>query len=189
MNNGGTSLIRDDAVAAGAVERSPLRVLHKGEDDGDCHHGKKEEGVRGKAWAQTLAGAMAGAVSRAAVTPLDVAKIRLQLQVEGPQHARYRGTWHCLSSMVKAEGLGSLWRGHVASQMLSVSYCAIQVRRSPRTRRQRERREENPLPFLSALVLPSSVETNMRGASDRRSETLSVIWRLHGIMCLGNMLQ
>ena len=83
---------------------------------------------RGNALAQTVAGAVAGSVSRAAVTPLDVAKIRLQLQVEHRQHAAYRGTWHCLSSMARAEGLPSLWRGHVASQLLSISYCAIQVR-------------------------------------------------------------
>lgn len=81
------------------------------------------------AWLQTVAGAAAGTVSRAAITPLDVVKIRLQLQVEGGAvAARYQGTWHCLTAMVRDEGLAALWRGHIASQMLATSYCAVQVR-------------------------------------------------------------
>jgi hypothetical protein len=48
--------------------------------------------------------------------------------------------------MVKAEGLASLWRGHVASQMLSVSYCAIQVRR-----RLQERERVRETRFIASL--------------------------------------
>ena len=40
--------------------------------------------------------------------PLDVAKTRIQADVGGQ---KYRGLWHCMSTMVKAEGLMSLVRG------------------------------------------------------------------------------
>eukprot|EP00049_Salpingoeca_infusionum_P002914 m.61273 g.61273 ORF g.61273 m.61273 type:complete len:390 (-) comp11854_c0_seq5:112-1281(-) len=75
-----------------------------------------------------VAGAATGFITRFAVTPLDVIKIRMQLQAEPIAHGggKYRGTWHCFQTVVFEEGATALWRGHIAQQLLSVSYSAIQ---------------------------------------------------------------
>eukprot|EP00053_Salpingoeca_punica_P009636 m.86622 g.86622 ORF g.86622 m.86622 type:complete len:353 (-) comp15101_c0_seq2:488-1546(-) len=83
----------------------------------------------------TLAGAISGAVTRATLSPLDVIKIRLQLQLEPVSHtkvatwghsSKYKGILHCLRVIVREEGVRGLWKGHVIGQMLSVSYCSVQ---------------------------------------------------------------
>jgi solute carrier family 25 thiamine pyrophosphate transporter 19 len=79
-------------------------------------------------WLQTLAGGVSGCVARAVVTPLDVVKIRVQLKVENV--GKYRSAWHCAATSAREEGLQALWRGHVASQALAVSYSAVQVRKA-----------------------------------------------------------
>ncbi|EGD83560.1 hypothetical protein PTSG_04165 [Salpingoeca rosetta] len=81
------------------------------------------------ATASAVAGGAAGAISRFVVTPFDVVKIRLQLQVEEVSHSslgRYRSLQHCVRDMYKHEGMASFWKGHTASQLLSISYAAVQ---------------------------------------------------------------
>ena len=47
---------------------------------------------------ETAAGVASGVVARAVVTPLDVVKIRMQLQVNvAGEEPRYRGLLHCLA--------------------------------------------------------------------------------------------
>ncbi|MCI4395227.1 hypothetical protein PGIGA_G00178020 [Pangasianodon gigas] len=77
-----------------------------------------------------VAGSLAGFVTRAIISPLDVLKIRFQLQVERVSSSRPEGKY---SSMMQAwrcilgeEGLSAFWKGHVAAQMLSVCYGAVQ---------------------------------------------------------------
>lgn len=79
------------------------------------------------AWVQTLAGAVAGAVARAVVVPVDVIKIRMQLQHESGAAGKYHSSLHCAATMVREEGIRALWRGHVTSQALAISYSAVQV--------------------------------------------------------------
>lgn len=74
---------------------------------------------------------------RFCIAPLDVVKIRLQLQVHslsdppsshnttitGPT---YKGTLSTMRAIVKHEGLTSLWKGNVPAELLYVAYGAIQ---------------------------------------------------------------
>ncbi|RSM13303.1 Mitochondrial thiamine pyrophosphate carrier 1 [Fusarium oligoseptatum] len=91
----------------------------------------KDEGSR----LQTVsAGAIAGLVSRFVVSPLDVVKIRLQLQpfsLSDPlaplrEAPAYRGTFATLKHILKHEGITGLWKGNVPAEMLYVCYGAVQ---------------------------------------------------------------
>ncbi|KAG5176633.1 mitochondrial carrier domain-containing protein [Tribonema minus] len=77
------------------------------------------------AWHDTFAGCVSGAVSRLATAPLDVAKIRCQLD-GGRGSARYDGLLMTFRSVYAEEGLVSLWRGSPAAMMLWVSYSGVQ---------------------------------------------------------------
>lgn len=76
------------------------------------------------------AGAISGAISRAMLQPLDVIKIRLQLQVEPVSRkspkSKYFGFSHVFSSMLHEEGIRSLWKGHIPAQFLTVFYGLVQ---------------------------------------------------------------
>ncbi|XP_076866704.1 mitochondrial thiamine pyrophosphate carrier [Brachyhypopomus gauderio] len=77
-----------------------------------------------------LAGSAAGMVTRALISPLDVVKIRFQLQIERvssrePQ-GKYSGVAQAFRRMLAEEGPASLWKGHVPAQLLSVLYGAVQ---------------------------------------------------------------
>ncbi|KAM0296304.1 hypothetical protein HYE67_009011 [Fusarium culmorum] len=80
------------------------------------------------------AGGISGLVSRFVVAPLDVVKIRLQLQPHslpdqvaalrnGPA---YRGAFATLKHILKHEGLTGLWKGNVPAELLYVCYGAVQ---------------------------------------------------------------
>lgn len=73
------------------------------------------------------AGGMAGAITRAVAHPLDVLKIRFQLQLEPLKSgSKYYSMHQAIKSIVKEEGLLTLWSGHVPAQCLSISYGLIQ---------------------------------------------------------------
>lgn len=74
-----------------------------------------------------FAGAAAGAFTRAVAQPLDVLKIRFQLQLEPiEQGSKYSSVLQAVSSIVKEEGISTLWSGHVPAQLLSISYGILQ---------------------------------------------------------------
>eukprot|EP00117_Sycon_ciliatum_P014595 scpid58251/ scgid4761/ Mitochondrial thiamine pyrophosphate carrier; Solute carrier family 25 member 19 len=74
-----------------------------------------------------VAGAVSGVVTRALVSPLDLLKIRYQLQVSSAAaDIRYTGIVSSLVRVVKEEGVRGLWKGHVPAQLLSVTYGAVQ---------------------------------------------------------------
>jgi solute carrier family 25 thiamine pyrophosphate transporter 19 len=90
---------------------------------------------------QAMAGAFAGMVSRVAVAPLDVVKIRMQVQVEPVGFSglnanaaatatggggKYRGIAQCARTILREEGLRGLWAGTVPALFLWVPYTAIQ---------------------------------------------------------------
>lgn len=94
-------------------------------------HHLKDEGSRVQVVA---AGAIAGLVSRFVVAPLDVVKIRLQLQTHSlsdPLFAlreapAYRGAIATLKHIVKHEGITALWKGNVPAELMYVCYGAVQ---------------------------------------------------------------
>ncbi|GFO04237.1 mitochondrial thiamine pyrophosphate carrier-like [Plakobranchus ocellatus] len=77
-----------------------------------------------------FAGAFSGAISRTCIQPLDVLKIRFQLQVEplkrtaGP---KYYGIFQACRRIVGEEGLRALWKGHTPAQILSIAYGVAQA--------------------------------------------------------------
>ncbi|ROW18234.1 hypothetical protein VPNG_00203 [Cytospora leucostoma] len=94
----------------------------------------KDEGSRIQV---VTAGAVAGLISRFIIAPLDVVKIRLQLQVhsmsdplsyqdirgKGPV---YKGTIQTLKTILATEGLTGLWKGNVPAELMYINYSAIQ---------------------------------------------------------------
>lgn len=74
-----------------------------------------------------VAGGMAGAITRAVAQPLDVLKIRFQLQLEPIRNgSKYSSILQAVSSIVKEEGILTLWSGHVPAQYLSIAYGVLQ---------------------------------------------------------------
>lgn len=72
-----------------------------------------------------LAGAMSGFLTRFVCQPLDVVKIRLQLQVEPikkQQSSKYKSILQTFWLIFKEEGTFALWKGHVPAQILSIIY-------------------------------------------------------------------
>ncbi|KAL7789437.1 mitochondrial carrier [Trichoderma ceciliae] len=110
------------------------------------------------------AGAIAGLVSRFIVAPLDVVKIRLQLQpysLSDPlaplrEAPAYRGTVHTIKHILKHEGITGLWKGNVPAELLYVCYSAVQFT----TYRSMTVFLQNSLPTR----LPDSAETFVAGA-------------------------
>ncbi|XP_038597878.1 mitochondrial thiamine pyrophosphate carrier [Tachyglossus aculeatus] len=76
------------------------------------------------------AGSLSGLITRALVSPLDVIKIRFQLQIEclsprDPQ-AKYYGIVQAIRQILQEEGPAAFWKGHIPAQLLSISYGAVQ---------------------------------------------------------------
>ncbi|KFY26915.1 hypothetical protein V493_03777 [Pseudogymnoascus sp. VKM F-4281 (FW-2241)] len=84
-----------------------------------------------------LAGATAGLISRFVIAPLDVVKIRLQLQTHpgrstiqpqppSTQPPLYKGTLPTLLRILREEGLTALWKGNIPAEALYITYSAVQ---------------------------------------------------------------
>ncbi|VVC96324.1 mitochondrial thiamine pyrophosphate carrier-like [Leptidea sinapis] len=74
-----------------------------------------------------LAGGIAGAVTRLIAQPLDVLKIRFQLQLEPIKSgSKYSSITQAVVSIIKEEGITTLWSGHIPAQLLSISFGIVQ---------------------------------------------------------------
>nr|CDS26064.1 mitochondrial thiamine pyrophosphate carrier [Hymenolepis microstoma] len=74
-----------------------------------------------------FAGFLTGFSVRAITQPLDVLKIRFQLQVENisvRNGGYYQSIPQAISRIVREEGVGALWKGHVPGQILSILFTA-----------------------------------------------------------------
>ncbi|XP_078081387.1 mitochondrial thiamine pyrophosphate carrier [Mustelus asterias] len=76
------------------------------------------------------AGSMSGFLTRVLINPLDVIKIRFQLQIErlslSEPAAKYHGIAQATKTIFQEEGLQAFWKGHIPAQLLSISYGAVQ---------------------------------------------------------------
>ncbi|XP_017045010.1 mitochondrial thiamine pyrophosphate carrier [Drosophila ficusphila] len=78
---------------------------------------------------QAVGGGIAGAATRTITQPLDVLKIRFQMQVEpltNRKGSKYRGILHAFRSVYAEEGMRGMFRGHNSGQVLSISYALVQ---------------------------------------------------------------
>ncbi|XP_078426983.1 mitochondrial thiamine pyrophosphate carrier [Cetorhinus maximus] len=77
-----------------------------------------------------VAGSMSGLLTRVLINPLDVIKIRFQLQMEqlslSQPAAKYHGILQATNTIFREEGLQAFWKGHLPAQLLSISYGAVQ---------------------------------------------------------------
>ncbi|OCK82091.1 mitochondrial thiamine pyrophosphate carrier 1 [Lepidopterella palustris CBS 459.81] len=82
-----------------------------------------------------VAGAVAGLVSRFVIAPLDVIKIRLQLQIHslsdpvstlGVDGPIYKGTLGTLKHILREEGLTGLWKGNIPAEAMYLAYGSVQ---------------------------------------------------------------
>lgn len=65
-------------------------------------------------------------MARIVVAPLDILKIRLQLQVSPEMEGTRTSMRTVTRALLKEEGVRTLWRGNVAAMILWVSYSGIQ---------------------------------------------------------------
>ncbi|VDO63172.1 unnamed protein product [Haemonchus placei] len=75
------------------------------------------------------AGLASGIATRAIIQPLDVLKIRFQLQEEpirGQHSGKYKGVFQSVRLITREEGIRSFWKGHVPAQGLSAMYGLVQ---------------------------------------------------------------
>ncbi|KHN79836.1 Mitochondrial thiamine pyrophosphate carrier [Toxocara canis] len=75
------------------------------------------------------AGLLSGVATRCIIQPLDVLKIRFQLQEEplrGSRRGKYWGIVQALLLIRKEEGVTAFWKGHVPAQGLSAIYGIVQ---------------------------------------------------------------
>lgn len=134
----------------------------------------KDEGSRLQV---TAAGATAGLISRFVIAPLDVVKIRLQLQhhsLSDPLLLRdsssqkligdgpiYKGTLPTIRHILQTEGLTGLWKGNIPAELLYVSYAAVQFT----TYRSITQLLQSVFPKDTPHQLPQSVESFISGAT------------------------
>lgn len=72
-------------------------------------------------------GALAGCSARMVVAPLDVLKIRFQVQSETRGLYRYATMASALRSIVAQEGLRALWKGNVPALLMVTPYASLQL--------------------------------------------------------------
>ncbi|GMR48776.1 hypothetical protein PMAYCL1PPCAC_18971, partial [Pristionchus mayeri] len=94
--------------------------------------GYNPEPISGKALStsdQSEAGLASGVATRAIIQPLDVLKIRFQLQEEpigGKRSGKYRGVIQSIRLIAREEGIRAFWKGHIPAQGLSAVYGLVQ---------------------------------------------------------------
>jgi len=79
-----------------------------------------------KGFDAAISGLLSGTITRSIVQPLDVFKIRYQLQIEAKTDAKYQSIRRAFGTILKEEGVTAFWKGHMAAQYLSAVYMTFQ---------------------------------------------------------------
>ncbi|KAA8548919.1 hypothetical protein F0562_000603 [Nyssa sinensis] len=97
----------------------------------------EEPGQLKQALTKAIAGAISGGVSRTVTSPLDVIKIRFQVQLEPTTSwallrkdvygaSKYIGMLQATKDIFREEGLQGFWRGNVPALLMVIPYTSIQ---------------------------------------------------------------
>ncbi|CAN4091671.1 unnamed protein product [Withania somnifera] len=96
----------------------------------------EETGRLKRAFVDAMAGAISGGISRTVTSPLDVIKIRFQVQLEPTTrwalltrtagNSKYTGMLQASKDILREEGLLGFWRGNVPALLMVMPYTAIQ---------------------------------------------------------------
>ncbi|KAB2062811.1 hypothetical protein ERO13_A10G163400v2 [Gossypium hirsutum] len=97
----------------------------------------EETGQIKRALLDASAGAISGGISRTVTSPLDVIKIRFQVQLEPTSSwallrgdlsgsSKYTGMSQATKDILREEGLPGFWRGNVPALLMVMPYTAIQ---------------------------------------------------------------
>ncbi|MBA0870476.1 hypothetical protein Goshw_012937 [Gossypium schwendimanii] len=97
----------------------------------------EEPGQIKRALLDASAGAISGGISRTVTSPLDVIKIRFQVQIEPTSSwallrgdlsgsSKYTGMSQATKDILREEGLPGFWRGNVPALLMVMPYTAIQ---------------------------------------------------------------
>ncbi|KAK9734332.1 hypothetical protein RND81_04G132300 [Saponaria officinalis] len=97
----------------------------------------EEPGQLQRALIDASAGAISGAISRTVTSPLDVIKIRFQVQLEPTTSwallhknlyapSKYTGMLQASKDIFREEGLSGFWRGNVPALLMVMPYTSIQ---------------------------------------------------------------
>ncbi|XP_022760551.1 mitochondrial thiamine diphosphate carrier 2-like isoform X2 [Durio zibethinus] len=97
----------------------------------------EESGQLKRALLDASAGAISGGISRTVTSPLDVIKIRFQVQLEPTSSwallrkdlsgsSKYTGMFQATKDIFREEGLAGFWRGNVPALLMVMPYTAIQ---------------------------------------------------------------
>lgn len=87
-------------------------------------HKEKKSGAGSQRGKESLAGIISGVISRVVVSPLDVLKIRFQLQIS--KQDGYSGIVQSARKIFNEEGVRGLWKGTMPSLFLWGAYSGIQ---------------------------------------------------------------
>lgn len=82
----------------------------------------KKRNTRGKE--DFIAGSFAGAVARFIVSPLDMLKIRFQLQTTTGDTRKYRSLRSAAATVLREEGLRAFWKGNLLATCMIAPYSA-----------------------------------------------------------------
>lgn len=84
-------------------------------------------------WKDMLAGSISGGMTRMIIAPLDVLKIRFQVQVSPSlkgeiRHTKYHysGIIDSVQTILRKEGILAFWNGNLLAEMLYISYSGAQ---------------------------------------------------------------
>ncbi|GLT99139.1 hypothetical protein SLE2022_166030 [Rubroshorea leprosula] len=98
---------------------------------------EKKQVKLSRATSDAVAGAVAGGISRTVTSPLDVIKIRFQVQLEPTTSwaslrgntsgaSKYTGMLQATKDIFREEGILGFWRGNVPGLLMVMPYTAIQ---------------------------------------------------------------
>ena len=98
-------------------------------------------------------GAVAGAIAKSTIAPLDRTKILFQVSKE---QFTYRAAYKLLRNNYLQDGITSLWRGNSATMARIIPYAAIQFTAHDQLKKKLGSIDGKPLPPLRRLVAGSS---------------------------------